>query len=158
MVLFYQNEEQGQFLPTEIKFITWSGLRPRFLFAGHPFLGDRWCCGGGLWWCRWWRAGRFQGPGLLFTILPVKFLFCSEVAHLSGGGWSSLLLRFRRASPCYQNTNKQKQNKPLIHMYKVIYSRQFSPNCCWHCSASLRNAGQVWLGNRWHLLGCWMSV
>lgn len=44
-----------------------------------------------------------------------------------------------------------------IHMYGGL-SRRFSPDCCWHYTASLHSVALVWLGNRWDLLGCWMNV
>lgn len=96
---------------------TWSGPKSLLLLAGHSSRGVNGCSGGGLWWCacsrRWWRAGRFHGPVLLFTILSGKLLRGSEWAHLSGVvPWSSLLLRCRRGPPFYW---EKKNNTVKIH-------------------------------------------
>lgn len=115
----YLTKESKSFPQSQIFHFTRSGPESLLLFAGHSSRGDEGCCGGGLCWCswsrRWWRDGRFHGPGLLFIILPGKLLRHSEGAHLSGGDWNSLLLPCRRGTPCYQS----KREKRVAHDQKV---------------------------------------
>lgn len=171
VVLQHRNERQCTEKPTTI---TWSGPESLLLLAGHSSLGDKGCCGGGLCWCswsrRWLRAGRFQGPGLLFIILSGKILRQSEGAHRSGGDWSSLLLRCRRGPPCCWsqrekslNLNDDTLQVPIKNSNSfesnVVSDLLGLPQSCWHCCPSLCSGLLALLDNCcWCQLGCGMSA